>query len=282
MFVECSVKAERRGDCEGVTEGVGDLVRYGVGGNEVGDAVHVREQMTQVEEWHLFLHKLNKIGGLWAELIAHRAQMMSKFCMVFKARWQDMHLGGIVVAATVLGSCCTCAFGVSKDERVSLRRFWGLATFIAGRRVGEGEDIRVEFQVTIVPSAWGSILVTMLKYKKQKYLKSFAMEVHRTGIEPVPLAYIFHMEGKHDNHFTIGVVNKYKKRASTSRTPSVNPQSGIADFFHLVFLCTHHATLWQGCPSCNQKLYKGLLRHPSKGPRCHLKRPLGTFWNTDE
>jgi hypothetical protein len=31
-------------------------------------------------------------------------------------------------------------------------------------------------------------------------------KLHRTGIEPVPLA--FDMEGKHDNHFTIGVYNE--------------------------------------------------------------------------
>lgn len=36
-------------------EGVGDLVRYGVGGIEVGEAVQVRVQMAQSGDRHLTL-----------------------------------------------------------------------------------------------------------------------------------------------------------------------------------------------------------------------------------
>ena len=43
-----------------------------------------------------------------------------------------------------------------------------------------------------------------------------------------------------------------------------------------------HPTLWQGCPSCRQKLHEGLLGCPGKGPRCHLQRPLGALWHPDE
>jgi hypothetical protein len=43
-----------------------------------------------------------------------------------------------------------------------------------------------------------------------------------------------------------------------------------------------HTTLWQGRPPCRQKLHKRLLGRPGKGPRCHLQRPLGPLWHTDE
>ena len=43
-----------------------------------------------------------------------------------------------------------------------------------------------------------------------------------------------------------------------------------------------HAELRQSCSAYNQKLYQGLLRHPGKGPRCHVQRPLGTIGHPDE
>lgn len=55
VLAECRVKAERRGDCGGVATGVGDLVRWGVGGIDEleGDAVHMREQIVHVGAEHL-------------------------------------------------------------------------------------------------------------------------------------------------------------------------------------------------------------------------------------
>ena len=43
-----------------------------------------------------------------------------------------------------------------------------------------------------------------------------------------------------------------------------------------------HTTLWQGCPSCRQKLHERLLGCPGKGPGRHLQRPLGTLRHPDE
>lgn len=106
VFAEWSVRAERRGDREGEGHGVGDLVRKGVGGIEVGDAVHVREQIAQVGE-------------------EQRAQMTSKPCAVLSARRHDIQLGIAVVIATGFMSFVP-TFGDGDIVTASFRRFEGL------------------------------------------------------------------------------------------------------------------------------------------------------------
>jgi hypothetical protein len=62
VLVVLSVRSMRRGETAGEDAGVGENVRYGVGGCEGTRVVHVREQIAHVGEVHLE-------DGWWSSIV---------------------------------------------------------------------------------------------------------------------------------------------------------------------------------------------------------------------
>ena len=151
VLAEWSGSAKRRGDCEG------DI---GMGGIEGRVEVHVREQMAHVGDEHL-VFRGRHIAYSREGSVTYLAHIMRELWAVFKARWHIEQMG---LEETI--TCCLdvgwAAGGGADDAETILRRFCGLVA-------------------PMVSSKGRTNTKTLAgRWSKEK--------LHRTGIEPVPLA----------------------------------------------------------------------------------------------
>jgi hypothetical protein len=148
--------------------GVGDLVRWGVGGIDEGDAVHVREQIAHVGAEQLYIRSECYIDSKGHRMCAYREHMMGTFCAAFKERWHEVQVGGTVVIARPLGGCGGWEPGFCNDDDsdVSFRRFRERVVLMLAEGWREKRKAKVIIQVKVEWEYHGDREVDGVKNKK--------------------------------------------------------------------------------------------------------------------